>query len=90
MKGSAGVLEPSVAMEQGVGAWIGFNSLIKGLINERIIIAFAKYIRYDPPVAEIKDGAQVYLVYCSSLIPFELGHIGQPFLIRFVRMELAV
>ena len=57
MKGSVGVLELSVAMEQGMGVWIGFNSLIKGLINERIIVALAEYIGHNPPVIEIKNGA---------------------------------
>ena len=88
MKGSAGVLEPSVAMEQGMGIRINFNSLIKGLINERIIVALTEYIGHDPPVVEIKDGAQVYLVYCNP--PHTTCHIGQPFLIWLVHMELAV
>ena len=89
MKGSVGVLGPSVAMQQGMGTWISFNGLIQGLINERVIVALTEHIGHDPPVIEIKDGAQVYLVYCNSLIPFEHGYIGQPFLVGPFCMELA-
>lgn len=38
----AGILKASVAMEQGMGIRIGFHSLVKGLVNEWIIISFLR------------------------------------------------
>ena len=68
----------------------GLNSLMEGLVNEWIIVPFAENIGHDTPVTEIPDGTQIELMYLNALIPFELRHIGQPFLIRFLCMELAV
>ncbi len=55
MKGSVGVLKPSVAMEQGMGVRIGLNSLVEGSVNERVIIAFAEPIGHNSPVTKVKD-----------------------------------
>ena len=63
---------------------------MEGLINEWIIVPFAENIGHDTPVTEIQDGTQIELMYLNAIIPFELRHIGQPFLIRFLCMELAV
>lgn len=68
----------------------GLNSLMEGLVNEWIIVPFAENIGHDTPVTEIQDGTQIELMYLNALIPFELRHIGQTFLIRFLCMELAV
>lgn len=73
-----------------MGIRAGLYSLIKGFVDKRIVIAFAKRIRHDTPVVQVENGAEVELVYCNSFIPFELCYISQPFLVRFVRMELAV
>ena len=59
----AGVLKASVAMEQRMGIRIGLNSLIKGLVNEWIIVSFAENIGHNTPVTEIQDGAQIELMY---------------------------
>lgn len=90
VKGSAGVLEPSVTMEQGVSVRIGLNSLVKGFIDKRVVVALTEHIGHDTPVAKVKDGTQIELVYGRALVPFELGHVGQPFLIGLVCIKLAV
>ena len=90
VKGSAGVLEPSVAVEQRVSVRVSLNGLVKGLVDKRVIITLTDHIGHDAPVTEVQDGAQVEFVYCSSLIPFEFSHIGQPLLIGLVCPELAV
>ncbi len=90
VKGSTGVLEPSVAMEQGMCIKIGFHSLVKGFIDKRIIVMFTQYIRHNTPVIQIQDGAEIKLVNRDALIPFELGNIRQPLLVRPVCVELAV
>ena len=55
MKGSVGVLKPSVTMEQGMGVRIGLNSLVEGSVNERVIVAFAEHIGHNSPVTKVKD-----------------------------------
>ena len=61
----AGVLKASVAMEQRMGIRIGLNSLIKGLVNEWIIVSFAENIGHNTPVTEIQDGAQIGVRFLS-------------------------
>ena len=67
VEGTVGVLKPSVAVEQRMRVRIGFHSLIKGLENQRIVIAFAEHIGHDAPVAEVEDGAQIEL--CVPSVP---------------------
>ena len=90
VKGSVSILEPSVAMEQWMSIRVGLNSLVKGFVDERIVIAITDHIGHDTPVAEVKDGTKIDLVYRNSLIPLELSHISQPFLVGLFCMELAV
>lgn len=90
VEGSAGVLEPSVAVKQRMGIGVGFHSLVKGFVDKRVVIVLAEDIGHDPPVVQVQDGAQIELVYRNSLIPLEFRHIGEPFLIGLVRVELAV
>ena len=87
---SACVLEASIAVEQRMGIRVCLNSLVKGFVNEWVIIALTQHIGHDAPVTEIQDGAQIKFMYLNTLIPFELRHIGKPFLIRLLRIELAV
>ena len=63
VESAVGVLESSVTMEQGMRVRIGFHSLIKGLENQRIVIAFAEHIGHDAPVAKVEDGAQIEFLY---------------------------
>ena len=58
VESAVGVLESSVTMEQGMRVRIGFYSLIKGLENQRIVIAFAEHIGHDAPVAKVEDGVR--------------------------------
>ena len=90
VKSSAGILVSSVAMKQGMCVWIGPNSFIKGLINKRIVVVFAQHIGHDAPVTKIQNGAQIELVSLNTLIPSKLSHIGEPFLVGFRSIELAV
>ena len=73
-----------------MGFRVGLNSLVKSLVDKGIIIALADHIGHDTPVIEIQNGAQIELVYSNPLIPFELSHIGKPFLIGLCSIELAV
>lgn len=90
VKGSVGILEPSVTVKQWMGIRVGLNSLVKGLVNEWIVITLTEYIGHDTPVIQVQNGAQVELVYRDSFVPFELCYIGQPLLVGLVCMELAV
>ena len=77
-------------MEQGVSARIGLHSLVKGLEYKRIVIVIPQHIGHNAPVIEIQNSAEIDLVYFATLIPLELGHVGQPFLIRLFRIELSI
>ena len=90
VKCPVGILEPSVAMEQGVRVWIGFHGIFKGFVNQWIVIAFAEHIGHDAPVAKVEDGAQIELLYLHTLKPLEFGHIGEPLLIGLCGIKLPV
>ena len=90
MKNSAGVWKPSVAVKQRMSIGVGFHGFVKGFADKRVVIVLAEDIGHDPPVVQVQDGAQIELVYCNTFIPLELRHIGEPFLIGLVRVELAV
>lgn len=90
VESAVGVLEPSVAVEQGMRVRIGFHSLIKGLENQRIVIAFAEHIGHDAPVAKVEDGAQIEFLYLHTLKPLEFCHIGEPLLIGLCGIKLPV
>ena len=90
VEGTVGVLEPSVTMEQRMRVRIGFHSLIKGLENQRIVIAFAEHIGHDAPIAKVEDGAQIEFLYLHTLKPLEFGHIGEPLLIGLCGIKLPV
>ena len=90
VESAVGVLESSVTMEQGMRVRIGFHSLIKGLENQRIVIAFAEHIGHDAPVTKVEDGAQIEFLYLRTLKPLEFGHIGEPLLIGLCGIKLPV
>lgn len=90
VEGSACVLETSITVKQRVGIWIRLNSFVKGFVNERIIIVLTQHIGHDTPVIEIQNSTQVKLPHLHALVPFEFCYIGKPFLIWFLRIELAV
>ena len=77
VKCPVGILEPSVAMEQGVRVWIGFHGIIKGFVNKWIVIAFAEHIGHDAPVAKVEDGAQIEFMYHYTVKSLEFRHLSE-------------
>lgn len=90
VESAVGVLEPSVAMKQGLCVRIGLHRFVEGFENQRIIVAFAEYIGHNTPVTKVEDGAQVELVDLASLIPLEFCHISEPLLIGLCGIKLPV
>lgn len=90
VEGTVGVLEPSVAMKQGLCVRIGLHRFVEGFENQRIIVAFAEHVGHDAPVAKVEDGAQVELVDLASLIPLEFCHISEPLFIGLCGIKLPV
>ena len=90
VEGTVGILKPSVAVEEGMRVRIGFYSLIKGLENQRIIVALTEHIGHDTPVAKVENGAQIEFVHLSSLIPLEFCYIGKPLLVWLLCIKLPV
>lgn len=90
VKCPAGILKPSVTMEQWMSVRIGFDSLVKGFVDKRIIIALADRVGHDATVTKIQNSAQIELVYRGTLVPLELSYIGKPLFVRLVRIKLAV
>ena len=90
VEGAVGILKSSVAVKQGMCVRIGFNRLVEGFENQRIIVALTEHIGHDAPVTEIQNGTQIELVYLSSLIPFEFCYIGKPLLVGLCGIELSV
>ena len=83
-------MKSSVTVKEGIGAGIGFYSAVKGLENQWVVVPIADHIGDNSAIIEIEDRAEVDLVYLNAFIPFEFRYIGQPFLVRLVRMEVAV
>ena len=69
---------------------IGLHSLVKGLENQRIVIAFAEHVEHNAPVAKVEDGAQIEFLYLHALKPLEFSHIGEPLLIGLCGIKLPV
>ena len=84
------VLETSVAVKQGMCVRIGLHRFVKGLENQRIVVAFAEYIGHNTPVTEIQNGAQIELVGFVSIIPLKFCHVGEPLLIGLCGIKLPV
>ena len=77
VESAVGVLESSVTMEQGMRVRIGFHSLIKGLENQRIVIAFAEHIGHDAPIAKVEDGAQIEFMYHYTVKSLKFRHLSE-------------
>ena len=69
VKCPVGILEPSIAMEQGVRVWIGFHGIIKGFVNQWIVIAFAEHIGHDAPVAKVEVKMFKASIFATFVIP---------------------
>ena len=72
MKGSSGILKPSVAVKQRMSIGVGFHGFVKGFVDKWIVIMLAEDIGHNAPVVQVKDGAQIELVYRNTFIPLEL------------------
>ena len=90
MEGAIGILKAPITMKQRMSVRIGFYGPVKGLKNQRVVIPVTYDMGNNTPIIEIQDCTEINLVYLETLIPFELCYIGQPFLIRLVRMEVSV
>ena len=89
VENSACILESPVTVEQRVGLRFGLDGSVKGIKDELVVVAVSNGVSNDSPVAEVKDGAEVYLTHFGTHIVFELSHIGQPFQVRRIGMETA-
>ena len=90
VKCAVGVLEPSVAVKQRMRVRIVPNSLVEGLENQRIVIAFTQHVGHNAPVAEIQNGAQIELADFVSRVPLEFCHVGEPLLVWLFGIKLPV
>ena len=50
----------------------------------------ADLISHDPPVIQVQDCTQIYLMYFHAYIVLKFCDIRQPLLVRGVRMEIPV
>jgi len=64
------------------------NCLVKCLEKQRIIIVLTERVGHNAPVTEIQNGTQIESVNLGSLIPFELRHVGEPFLVGLCGIKL--
>ena len=90
MKHPVCILETSVAVEQRVRIWVGLDCFLQGLIYQRIVVVVTDNVGNDAAVIEVKNGAEINLVYLCALIPLKFCYIGEPLFIRFVRIELTI
>ena len=67
VKCSACILVAAVTVEQRMCVRIEFNSPVKGLEYERIVIALTERIGHDAPVTEVQNSAQIELMYLNNL-----------------------
>ena len=79
---SAGILVPTVTVEQRMCIWIFPNCLVKGFKDQFVVISVAENIADDPAVTQIKDCTQIELVDDRSFVPLELRYIRQPLFVR--------
>jgi len=84
------ILEPSVAMEQWMCLRVGCDCPVQSREYQRIVVAITDYISDDAPVTEVKNSAEIDLVYLNTFIPSEFCDIRKPLFVGLVRIELAV
>ena len=69
---------------------IGLYGPVKGLKDQRIIVAITDHKGNNTTVIEVQNSTEIDLVHLNALIPFELCYIGQPFFVGFLCMKIAV
>lgn len=90
MEYSVRVLKSSVAVKDGMRIGVCPEGGVKGVINQRVVVAVPDHISNDASVIQIKYGTEIDLTLLTVLVPFEFRNIRQPFLIRLVCMEVPV
>ena len=75
-------------MKQWVSIRFKFYSCVKGVQDQRIIIAISDSECDDPSVVEIQNGTQVHLVDLDANVILEFCYIGKPFLIWSICMKV--
>ena len=91
MKDLGGIGTAPVAVEQGMGAGVGFQGPVQGTVYQSGIVGIPDGIGDDPPVTQIQDGAQIELAHDGTHIVMKLCHIGKPPLfVGMVCAKLAV
>ena len=90
MKCTVCILKPSITVKQRMCIRIGSHSRIKGVVYQRVVVAVSNHVGDYSSVVQIKNDAEINLMYFSSLVPFELRYIRQPLLVWFVGMKRSV
>ena len=90
MEHSVGILKSSVTVKYGMCARIRFYGGVKCVVYQRVVIAAPDHIRDDASVIEIKNGAEIDLMFLSVLVLFKLCNVRKPFSVRLVCMEIPV
>ena len=65
VKGSVGVLEPTVTVEQWMCIRIGFHCSLECVKHNRVVVVVTNNIRNDASVVQVKDGTQIDFVNSS-------------------------
>ena len=84
------VLEASVTMAQRVCIRIRGNRCPECVKHQWIVVNIPDRIADNPPVIQIQDGTEIYLLYLNTNVVLEFSNIGQPFLVGFVCFEFPV
>lgn len=85
------ILETSIRMAQRRCSRIGSDCLIKGIEDQRIVVAVTDHMCDDPPVIEIEDRTQIhFMLVIVFIIPSEFSDICQPFFVWFISCEFPV
>ena len=89
METAAGVLEPSVTMQQWMGIWIVPQGLAQGIEYELVVVTVTDYITYDSAIEKVENGAQVELSRILPVVELKLGYVRNPFLVRTFGMKVS-
>ena len=90
VEGSAGVLESSITVEQGMCIWIFQNSFIESIENQLVAVSVTNNAADNSSVTQIKNRTQIELVDDQAFIPLELCHIRQPLFVWTTCPEFSV
>ena len=83
-------MKAAITVEKWMSVRIGLYGPVKGLKDQRIIVAITDHKGNNTTVIEVQNSTEIDLVHLNALIPFELCYIGQPFFVGFLCMKIAV